>query len=740
MRLEKKIKVNRYIYAIRVLAAVFILVFGSYFALTDKEYDAAYNKVHQYTGVNSIELRADDVIEQVITFEKERLNNLGIWAVNRTHNCKGDVLICLVDGNETVVWQQKMPVSHFVLQSVTWFTIKQQVTPFETYILRLKAEQITGSLHLALVDQDRNSEGIEENAIKNGIEQAQSVPVQTVFYESLRVELRILIILWAVIIAAFILAFEKLFSDKISATITFFILFDVFAVSAHFLIDYRFEKHLNYIMFAGLVCSFVAVLVMYLIMYMKKCERVECYFAVSALIFGMVFSVILPPYSTPDEGFHYAEAYRLSNAIIGQPINDEHGYVYMRECDIREIEHYPNNEYTIDMIKNLIRGTQDLSETMMPSDNIRNGRVPIYMYMPQAIGLTIGRVLHMNFERTIYLGRLMNLLFFTAAVCLSIKIIPYGKWIFFAICQIPILMELTSSYSYDVTVLSFAFLFVAYLVKLCGQCERIEIRQLLMLTLISVMFVIQKPVYVPLIGLVFLIPDRSISKSRKKSLFCKVCIWMTTLIFLLLVQKFAFLSMENIQNDITATADANDDNMEMEMSTEYQITDTNPQNLLSIEFISENPFALIEGYLGAFVDSIDNYLLELFGDHLGWLCIQIPTYVLICLMVLIGIAFSSEQSEIIPYIRNATRCWTALMAAGSFMSVLLSMYWASTNVSERTIQGVQGRYMLPILIILPVFLNRKGVNSNYRKLVILMMALMIQILSILNIGVQSWNR
>ena len=375
--------------------------------------------------------------------------------------------------------------------------------------------------------------------------------VESTFYASLSNKTRILIAIWTVVLGIYILGFEKLFSSKKRSIVTLAMTANVFAISMYFRVGFEFNASLNYVMFAGLVFAFLVLAVIYIFLLSKDIKKVEYYFVISTLILGTVYSLILQPFAMPDEEFHFGEAYRLSNAMMGQPINDEQGYIYMRECDINERVSCPNNEYTIDMIKALIRGNNERSEKMVASESTRNLYSPIIMYVPQAIGLTIGRLLHVNYIRLIFLGRIMNLLMFTAIGYWAIKMMPYGKWIFFAICQIPMVLESVSSLSYDVLILALTLLLIAYLLKLLDSEEKIGIKQLGILALMIAIYATLKPVYIPLVALVYLLPDRRISGKKWKSLACKTALVSIGLVSVLLLYKFQFLSMLQIQDDIS---------------------------------------------------------------------------------------------------------------------------------------------------------------------------------------------
>lgn len=733
---------KNYILIIRIVLSILILVVGMYFAFTKNDFDTQYNKINTFRELEAIELKEGDVLQQKITFDVDNIHSLGIGTVNRTNDCNGRIKIEFWD-DESVIWENDVNIGDVLLGSVSWFSVEQTVDSLKEYTLKLSASQLKGKLYIAGISPEQNASGIIGNAVKNDIELTKQIVTETTTRTRLDGKMRILIALWAVVIVVYILGFQKLFENHILGIITLFFTVDLLVVSIYFRFGFQFNESLNYFMFMGILGAFVMVAILYSILLLKRCEMVELYFLISSFVFGMVFSIILPPFSSPDEDFHFAEAYRLSNAIMGMPINDENGYIYMRECDIQNYERYPNNEYTIDMIKGLIRGNKDmqLSEDIISSDCNRNSFMPIIMYIPQAIGITLGRIMHFNYARVVFLGRWINLLAFIVITTFAIRLIPYGKWTFYAICQIPLLMEVVSSYSYDILILSGTFLFIAYIMKLCQQNGKITSKQMGLLVLFSVVYAPFKPVYIPLMALVFLIPDSKFSDLKYKSIVCKATIVGIAVVSFLMVHKYDIMAMGWVENDTIAIGGEvmNDKAMAFEETEYYVMEDTDPCMLPSKSFLLDNPFDMVESYMGAFLAFMDEYVLSIFGNYLGWYHIRIPIYVSILTMILLYLSFTEDDGGAISLIGYKGRLWTTFLMAGSCFAIFLSMYMVNTMPSKKTIIGVQGRYMIPILIVLPLFLQGKQNMEKDKKTSIVMIALMVQILAILSVCRYIWN-
>ena len=82
-------------------------------------------------------------------------------------------------------------------------------------------------------------------------------------------------------------------------------------------------------------------------------------------------------------------------------------------------------------------------------------------YVPQALGMTLARVLGFGSMGLLFLGRFMNLVFYVAMTYLAMKRLPFGKEVLFGVALLPMTLHLTGSMSYDTVIMGLAFYFTA---------------------------------------------------------------------------------------------------------------------------------------------------------------------------------------------------------------------------------------------------------------------------------------
>ena len=129
----------------------------------------------------------------------------------------------------------------------------------------------------------------------------------------------------------------------------------------------------------------------------------------AAVSLGILFMLVITPFSIPDEASHIDTAYRLSNKVMFIPDSGLSEASYKRSCDIftdagekRTINLERYRWIYEDGFRNADKN-DDLQLTFT-ADNTNN--TYILYYLPGAIGMTIGRVLNLGFLMTIYLGRI----------------------------------------------------------------------------------------------------------------------------------------------------------------------------------------------------------------------------------------------------------------------------------------------------------------------------------------------
>lgn len=231
----------------------------------------------------------------------------------------------------------------------------------------------------------------------------------------------------------------------------------------------------------------------------------------AVLVLGFAFNVLLPPYAAPDEKYHINQSFTLASTLydphlpvakshirdtIRRP-SDQDALIQVDETTVFTWQHIakvigrPNTDPTF--------ATHTFDEYQVDSSYT--------LYWISGFGVLIGYWLHLGFAATLYLGRLANLLFFAFLAAWAVKRTPVAKPAFAVAALLPMTLHLAASYSRDSNLLALCFFFSALLLDLAfGPWEHIGWKQLVLPVVLAVLIVPSKVVYLPLAGLILLIP------------------------------------------------------------------------------------------------------------------------------------------------------------------------------------------------------------------------------------------
>ncbi len=445
-------------------------------------------------------------------------------------------------------------------------------------------------------------------------------------------------------------------------------------------------------------------------------------FFFTVLSFGLLYVFVLPPLSAPDEISHYISAYQLSNTLLGQPSNADSGHVLIRSEDLaiedvekeyRLTENHAGNrvvfsksnkeepsvvlsqtldEADYDYIYNhfhyLDDGQNDLAISEFPP--VRTVPIP---YLASALGISLARVMNLGSIYLLFFGRLFNLAAIVILMTIAIRILPLYKEILFGVCLLPMSLHLAASYSYDGFIFAMYALFFAYILHLRFTANTVKIRDLVCITLLLVLVSPCKMVYAPLALLAFLVPKEKFG-SRKFYIASIVIVAMAVILSILLT-NFFLIRLYTTETTNLAWAGAES---------------------VSPGYIFHNPIAILKMIYNTFIHQLGFYHFGMIGQYLGNLdaVLDISYFAVILFTIcLIALGLSRNDEEIRLF---APQKWLIVFAVVLCIGLIaLSMLLAWTPVGSNMIQGIQGRYFLPLLPMSLILLKQKGLVFTFPK-------------------------
>ena len=439
---------------------------------------------------------------------------------------------------------------------------------------------------------------------------------------------------------------------------------------------YYFLKKM-YAVFSVLIL--LVAIVIYLFYIKKRGDIVKLYVPM-ALSLGIMFSLVICLDTVPDEPSHIDTAYALSNEILQIPDSEKPGYIYKRiediDADAEERQSLGMENYKW-MYENLFKMAEDdtLVEYAVRSNLNNAGKI---YYVPQALGISLGRLLGLGLVPTMMLGRLFSLICYVMLTYIAIRKIPVGKLSLFLIGILPISLQQAASMSYDGMINATAVLYLAYNVYLFYSENQIKITDIAVIAITGCMLAsVKGGTYIPLCFLPILILWRR-KDLQKKERYCAIS----------LVGIFLFAFVKERLVSIISTLSAKQGAI---------IGGGSSQEIYTFGYLIQHPTRLFGLFMNTFHKQGSAQLRNLLGGNLAWRDVNIDWYIIIFILILLLLSCIRQKKEI--YIPRVDKVYMGLLAFGSFCLVELSMLLVWTPVTFNYITGAQGRYFIPFFLL-----------------------------------------
>ncbi len=417
---------------------------------------------------------------------------------------------------------------------------------------------------------------------------------------------------------------------------------------------------------------------------------------ITILFCGLFYNVLLTPQMVPDEAKHIDMAYRYSNELLGyEGLGDTK--CLMRADDAQTVftaspsfGNYRNIYY------GLFSRVRD--ETMLEAEVNSNIEGSFLLYAPAVFGMCFARILGWGTVPMLLLARYMNLLVFAVLARAGMKRLPFGKMTLFVLALLPVNIQQCTSFSHDAMVHGILFFYGCLCLQAIYEEEPVSGQRMMLLELTALFLVSCKNgSYLPLCFLPILIPCVRYAGKREKY---------TATLALLLIPVLAFL-MKHMQmvSGIMNTTEA----------TSVVSTGGGSEYLTgyTIGYFLKEPLEFVYMIVNTVLDKTGFYLESLVGYKLGWVEIETSMVVVLLFWFLLFLSICSVRGETIQ-IGKFQRFWMVLLCMGCTGLILLGMLLQWTPFGHVSIEGVQGRYFLPFLLILLTAFRNNGILLNRR--------------------------
>lgn len=449
-----------------------------------------------------------------------------------------------------------------------------------------------------------------------------------------------------------------------------------------------------YILRLAIMCMLSLTIISF-IFFSKEKIKLHNTFVVFGILYGILFTLIMPINQIPDEHSHFTSAYRYSNKMLFIQETGNDNTLYMRKCDsfFNSIGSDSNKELYITELKTLA-GTYDTQLVEVQGKKVNN--FPL-LYLPSAILITIARILRLNPIIMYLMGRLVNLGIFVALGQLALKKMPIGRSALFVIMMMPMVIHQAASYSADSILNSVAFTFIAYCTSIL-LTEEVKKEDLFIGTILAATLAPSKVTYFPILIIVFLIMIRKYKNTKEQKIVLGLFVF--CVLFTFFIQNLSILT-----GALTEGGDKVNN-----VSLLYDGTEG-----YSFSFILKNPLLFIKILFNTFKELGSFYVYTMVGKNLGWLNINVNQILIDSFIVLIIVACfnnkDSQDEKLCLHLYEKIIVFIICISVIGLVEVALFSSW--THYGSMIIEGVQGRYFIPILPMIVLLLRNNKIKINY---------------------------
>jgi len=463
----------------------------------------------------------------------------------------------------------------------------------------------------------------------------------------------------------------------------------------------------------------LAMLSILAINYLLKKEIIDipkAYFIIACVIY-LLYGMIIPFAEPNDELCHWHKIYQISQGeLVPQVTDGLPGTMVTEDVMLRS----PSEK---DIRYSDFQTLFQKKITNTASYYLNTFTIAVYSpvgYIPQVLGTHFARLFTDNLAAVIYMARLFNIIFSLVILSITLKFLPYGKNIFILLLFSPEAISTFASLSCDAMTTSIIFLFIAYILRILHDKKPLTMKNIAIIGILGFIIALCKLVYFPIFLLILILPLSKILKNKKHAILLGI---ITILVFIISISwiKLATPALNAVTNKWTLA----------ENVTVYKYD-------FQTNYMFNNPLECIKLGLNTLDKNMSLYLSEIAGNHL-WFAQEINKTFLIPFIfwgVMIFILFADK--DLSARFNKKQNIITLLIFSATSILIFVSLFIQYTPVYSISIDGIQGRYFIPLLPLLMLVLggikNKLTIKNEFTiTKVVFISAIIISYVSLLNI-------
>jgi uncharacterized membrane protein len=418
--------------------------------------------------------------------------------------------------------------------------------------------------------------------------------------------------------------------------------------------------------------------------------RPEWLFVALALPAGLFLALRTGPFQAPDEINHFLRAFQLSEGTVMPERVHSDGSTDLvggtlplslfNACEpFAAIRFNPSVKVDTTVTGTLLNTPFSYEPRVFMGFNNTATYSPV-PYVPQVIGIWVGRITGFSALRMMYAGRLVNLLCWVMLIALAIRITPVFKWVLVLVGLMPMAIFLAASLSADVMINGLAILFAAMVLRhaLAQEAAVTLTGKVWFVVLCVLLATLRQGVYIPLVFMLLFIPSGNLGGWNRKVVFLSVVLVSA----IAAAATWAYLIR----------------------GFHITIERTDPAGQLA--FITAHPWEYAKVLLRTLKEDGSIYLREVVGV-LGWLDTELPRWIYLSYLPLLASAALLDAGEGRP-MKRMEKALIAAICLVVVLTIVTAEYITWTAMGGTLIAGLQGRYVIPLVVpMLLLLYNRR---------------------------------
>lgn len=427
-------------------------------------------------------------------------------------------------------------------------------------------------------------------------------------------------------------------------------------------------------------------------------RRIEYTFLFIALLFGGLLIIALPTQKVAmDEEIHFGRAFYLWETIQGKDkiiANDDMEIMYNGLLTNWPYHKPESEEESKQQIEYLDKNIKYYEEDNNPDHIKDNYKLHLYSigYVTQSLLIQLGKLFKLPFSIVFRMGRLGNLLLYVLVIFFAIRHLKVGKRLMMVLGLMPTTLFSAVTYSYDATVTAFAMLGLSYfMMELYEDEQTLNYKNFIIFIVAIIIASMPKAVYAPFLLLTFLIPGKKFKTSTQKWIVKGTA----TVATLLMMSTFVIPAV----SDPNAAGDSRGGDTNVGQQLTHIFTYPLAYTKLLLTSIKNTFFSFMVGKEG--LGGMGHYSMP-------------PVSVWITPFLGYVIATDHRMNE-----RKIFNGWQKFLGCGLIFSIICfiwtSLYLSYTPVGATVINGVQGRYYTPLLVLFCYLLRNHKIENKITK-------------------------